>query len=88
MGIVVGTCTYVAFYVLLLNTCIIELSEVLWEMVLRQAFSTEQMGAKGAILIYAIFFAFIVLTVCILVLMEGLSAFLHALRLHWYEKYL
>ena len=37
----------------------------------------------GYIALYAIFFVFGVLTFSILVLMEGLSAFLHALRLHW-----
>uniref|UniRef100_A0A915PWN9 V-type proton ATPase subunit a n=1 Tax=Setaria digitata TaxID=48799 RepID=A0A915PWN9_9BILA len=60
-----------------------ELSEVLWEMVLVQAFSIS--GIVGYIATYLIFFAFGILTVSILVLMEGLSAFLHALRLHWVE---
>lgn len=60
---------------------IAELSEVLWEMVLVQAFGIS--GSAGYIAAYFIFFAFGVLTVSILVLMEGLSAFLHALRLHW-----
>lgn len=62
-------------------TNIAELSEVLWEMVLVQAFGIS--GIAGYIAAYFIFFAFGILTVSILVLMEGLSAFLHALRLHW-----
>jgi hypothetical protein len=64
-----------------------ELSEVLWEMVLRQAFSkSDDVGVKAAFIVYGIVFMFSVLTVSILVMMEGLSAFLHALRLHWYVR--
>jgi V-type H+-transporting ATPase subunit a len=58
-----------------------ELSEVLWDMVLRNGL--QQQGTIGIIATFLIFFVFGVLTFSILVLMEGLSAFLHALRLHW-----
>jgi V-type H+-transporting ATPase subunit a len=60
---------------------ILELSDVLWSMVFRNALALD--GYLGAVATYVIFFAFATLTLFILVLMEGLSAFLHALRLHW-----
>lgn len=39
----------------------------------------------GPILIYIFFAIFAFLTVSLLVVLEGLSAFLHTLRLHWVE---
>lgn len=37
----------------------------------------------GSIMLYLVFAAWAVLTLGVLVMMEGLSAFLHTLRLHW-----
>ncbi|KAH6563749.1 hypothetical protein BASA60_010598 [Batrachochytrium salamandrivorans] len=57
-----------------------QLSEVLWSMVLVPAI---KMANPIAIIIGFVFW--FMLTVFILLLMEGMSAFLHALRLHWVE---
>ena len=61
-----------------------ELSVVLWDMTLNNFFlGTGITAAFGLVGGFAAWFA---LTISILVIMEGLSAFLHAMRLHWYAR--
>lgn len=83
LGSVSNTASYLRLWALSLAHA--QLSEVLWSMTIGSFTTGPPALIKNGIGLVGGVTVWVTLTIGILICMEGLSAFLHALRLHWVE---
>lgn len=78
LGMVSNTASYLRLWALSLAHT--ELAQVFWEKIMRAA-----INANSSLFIFAAYSIFAVVTAAVLLAMDLLECFLHALRLHWVE---
>eukprot|EP01062_Namystynia_karyoxenos_P039197 TRINITY_DN2850_c0_g2_i1.p1 TRINITY_DN2850_c0_g2~~TRINITY_DN2850_c0_g2_i1.p1 ORF type:complete len:928 (+),score=296.10 TRINITY_DN2850_c0_g2_i1:78-2861(+) len=83
LGSVSNTASYLRLWALSLAHA--QLSDVFWEFAFMKPFEYNDGSVFGAAIVYMSFAVWLSVTLGVLVCMEALSAFLHALRLHWVE---
>ncbi|RKP15458.1 V-type ATPase, V0 complex, 116kDa subunit family [Piptocephalis cylindrospora] len=81
LGCISNTASYLRLWALSLAHA--QLSAVLWDMTLASCFAMSPSAMPVGLVIG--FAAWFIMTISVMLIMEGLSAFLHALRLHWME---
>ncbi len=85
LGTISNTASYLRLWALSLAHA--ELSIVFYEKILvtGMRFAGQQPGVAGVLLLFVAWTVWGAFTLGVLIAMEGLSAFLHTLRLHWVE---